>query len=66
MKNTYFKPGPKCGNCQRYSSQPEEFQSGAFCSKSLDPKACGDAFKSRNRKKKKIRRVKPWQQERRI
>ena len=66
MKNQYFQPGPKCGNCAHYSSPPEEFQSGAYCIKGLNPKTCGDVFKSRNKRKKRVRKIKPWQQERRV
>jgi len=67
-KNT-FQPGPRCGNCERFdrnrdkAGQPINIKHiGSFCGRELDPKECGDGFKSRHNGGKKKRNCKSWQQ----
>lgn len=64
----YFQPNGRCGNCLffRHSEKDKagKILEKAHCSKDLDPKECGDEFKSRNKRIKKIRRKKKgWQLE---
>lgn len=63
----HFQPNGRCGNCLffRHTDRDKagQIMEGAHCSKNLDPKECGDEFKSRSKKIKKIRKKRRWHQE---
>lgn len=63
----YFQPNGRCGNCLffRHTERDKAGQiiEEAHCSKNLDPKKCGDEFKSRSKRIKKVKKKKRWHQE---
>ena len=66
-KGRNFQPNGRCGNCL-FFRHSEKDKTGkiieeAYCSKDLDPKECGDEFKSRSKRIKKVRKKKRWHQE---
>lgn len=66
-KGRYFQPNGRCGNCLffRHSEKAKtgEILEEAYCSKDLDPKECGDEFRSRSKRIKKVRKKRRWHQE---
>ena len=66
-----FQPNPRCGNCQsfRHSKGHHDPKTSTFtvtepaaCGKDCDPKTCGDEFKPRNKKGKRMKnRMKKWE-----
>jgi len=66
-KGRRFQPNGRCGNCLffRHSDKDKagEILEEAYCSKDLDPKECGDEFKSRSKRIKQVRKKKRWHQE---
>ena len=64
----HFQPGPRCGNCWLFRSTERDgsdlITEEAHCGSSLNPRTCGDAFRSKaKRNKSKKRKVKRWQLE---
>lgn len=63
----HFQPNGRCGNCLffRHTDRDRagQIKEEAHCSKNLDPKECGDEFKSRSKRTKKIKRKRRWHQE---
>lgn len=64
----HFQPGPRCGNCLVFRhtdrDKTDVLIEEAHCARDLDPRTCGDAFKSKAKKNKtKKRKVKRWQLE---
>jgi hypothetical protein len=62
-----FQPNGRCGNCQSFR-HTERDKAGqiieeAHCGKDLDPKECGDEFKSRSKRIKKKKKQRKWYQE---
>ena len=66
-ERTHFQPNGKCGNCLHFRhtdrDKARQIIKEAHCSKNLDPKECGDEFKSRSKRIKKIKRKRRWHQE---
>ena len=64
----HFQPGPRCGNCLIFRrterDKAGELIEEAHCASDLDPRTCGDAYKSKSKRHKtKVRKKKRWQAE---